>query len=456
MNIAIILLYLLTQIVISYFISKRINNEEDYLVGGRSVPFIFITMSLFATWFGAETCIGSSGAVYAEGISGSRADPFGYSLCLVLSGLFITKKIWNKNYFTLGDFYKDRYGPTVEKVASGILCFSSLIWGAAQMRAFGQVLAQVSDLPIIPMMFCALLFVLVYCLFGGLLGDIASDFIQGIVIVLGLGLLLWTISSTEPQFMYHLTHQSAQRLSFLGQGENMWMRLDRFAIPVLGSLVSQEIISRILSAKNATIAQRASYTSAFIYIIVGAIPVIIGLVGPALFTWTGHRDEFLIKIAEHYMPALTFPLFAGAIIAALLATIDSILLGSAGLLGHNFLIPALKIKNEKRKLLLTRVLVILSGLFCFSLAVLADNIYELLEAASSFGTSGILIITLLGLWARFGTARGAFMSLVVGSISTISFKSFHVQAPFLMSVALSGLTYILFSLGNKTRSVTAP
>jgi Na+/proline symporter len=120
-----LLVYIGLQFTVVFFLSKRIKNEKDYLVGGQQIPTFLLMFSLFATWFGAETCIGTSGEVYEKGISGGRADPFGYSLCLFFLGLVIAKKIWNSNYATLSDFYRHRFGEKTEKLASILLLVSS-------------------------------------------------------------------------------------------------------------------------------------------------------------------------------------------------------------------------------------------------------------------------------------------------------------------------------------------
>lgn len=93
MTLFFIIIYLAVQIFVGYLVSKRIKTEGDFFLAGRNLPAWMVSMSLFATWFGAETCIGSSAAVYNEGISGSRADPFGYTLCLVFMGLLLAARL---------------------------------------------------------------------------------------------------------------------------------------------------------------------------------------------------------------------------------------------------------------------------------------------------------------------------------------------------------------------------
>lgn len=122
-----IVAYVIVQIFIGVYLSRKIKNEADYFVGGRRVSFFLVSFSLFATWFGAETCLGSSGAVYETGLSGSRADPFGFSLCLFLMGFLLAGQLRKKNYLTLADFIKDRYGTLAEKLVVWVMIPSSII-----------------------------------------------------------------------------------------------------------------------------------------------------------------------------------------------------------------------------------------------------------------------------------------------------------------------------------------
>jgi Na+/proline symporter len=63
---------------------------------------------VFATWFGAETCVGSAGRVYAGGLSASSADPFGYALCLLLFALVFAIPLWKRKLTTIADLFRTR------------------------------------------------------------------------------------------------------------------------------------------------------------------------------------------------------------------------------------------------------------------------------------------------------------------------------------------------------------
>ena len=81
--------YLVIQIIIGLYLSKFVSSEGDFFLAGRKLPTFALSFSIFATWFGAETCIGSSGAVFSQGLSGSKAEPIGYGMCLLLTALVL-------------------------------------------------------------------------------------------------------------------------------------------------------------------------------------------------------------------------------------------------------------------------------------------------------------------------------------------------------------------------------
>ncbi len=435
--------YLAAQFVICYVVTRKINSEEDFLLAGRTCGTGLITLSLFATWFGAETCIGSSAEVFSFGLSGSRADPLGYCLCLVMSGLLIAPKIWNKNYTTLADVYATRFGPKTERFAVLILSLSSLIWAAAQLRAFGQVISSTTDLPVDLTLFLSFIFVVGYVMYGGLLGDIITDSVQAVVIFVGLGTLVYFIFKEHPDLISYIVNQPAERLTLIKPNESWLQRIDRWAIPILGSLVAQEIVSRLLAARNVKIATRSSYYAAMIYIFVGLIPVLIGLVGPQIVNFElKDKEHFLVAVAEHYLPIMFMPIFAGALISALLATIDSILIAVSGLFAHNVIVPRLKIKDEKTKVLTVRLCVVGSAGIAYFLAYNSDSIYSLLEMASSFGTSGILVITLAGLWLNKSSDNVALTTLFIGLIVNPFYDYvLKLDSPFVFSIFTCGIIY---------------
>src|SRR5688500_16585709 len=186
-----VFLYMLLQLGIGVWISRRIRTESDYLIAGRKLGYTLATFSIFATWFGAETVVGSAGNAYRNGVSLGSAEPFGYGLCLILMGLIFAIPLWRRRLTTLADLFRLRYSPTVERVAALILVPSSVLWAAAQVRAFGQILSTASAGWNVELAIgIAAAFTIAYTMFGGLLVDAITDVIQGIIVALGLFIVL--------------------------------------------------------------------------------------------------------------------------------------------------------------------------------------------------------------------------------------------------------------------------
>lgn len=450
-----IVFYVIIQIFIGVYLSRKIKNEADYFVGGRRVSFFLISFSLFATWFGAETCLGSSGAVYETGLSGSRADPFGFSLCLFLMGFFLAGQLRKRNYLTLADFIRDRYGPVAEKLVVWVMIPSSIIWGAAQLRAFGQILSVSTALPLDLMICFSAILVITYTVLAGLLGDIYTDLIQGVIVVGSLVTLAIIVLSRVPDLPAIFRQVPADRWQILGMGESIWERLDRWAVPVLGSLVVQEAISRFLAARNPREAVRACHTAGGIYFFTGLIPLFLGFIGPWLLPGLTDREQFLVVLSHQYLPGILSVIFLGAMISAILSTVDSILLACAALFSHNFLLPILGIKKEKTRVLVGRGTVVATGLIALAIALSGNRIYDLVLLAAAFGTAGVLVITMFGLYSRLNSQRAALVTLVGGLVLTPVFQLvLKFQAPFLLSVLSCVIIFVVMaSLTEKKAAV---
>ena len=125
-----------------------------------------------------------------EGLGGVVADPFGSSLCLVLVGLFFARKLYRMNLLTIGDYYRQRFGRTVEVLVTLGIVVSYLGWVAAQIKALGLVFSVVSGgfISVEAGMLIGAGSVLIYTLMGGMWSVAITDFLQMIIIVVGLTL----------------------------------------------------------------------------------------------------------------------------------------------------------------------------------------------------------------------------------------------------------------------------
>ena len=408
-----VLAYVLCQFAVGIYVSRRIRTETDYLVAGRSLGYGLAIFTIFATWFGAETTVGAAGAIYDEGLAGGTADPFGYGACLLLMGLVFAVPLWRRRLTTLGDLFRQRFSGGVEKLAVVLMIPTSLLWAAAQIRAFGQVLAASSGLEVTLTITLAAAIVIAYTAFGGLLADAWTDVVQGIALIIGLVVLFVVV--LRDTGVDALAQIPAERLRLFGApGTSPLAVLEAWAIPVCGSVLAAELVQRVIATRTPEIARRSSLLAAGLYLLFGLIPVTLGLMGATLVPGLEHGEQILPRIADRYLPGALYVMFAGALVSAILSTVDSALLVAAGLLSHNLIVPLRPGMTEAQRVRVARFGVMLFGALAYVVALHAQGVYALVEEASAFGSAGIFVALVIGLFSRWGGARSGAAALLCG------------------------------------------
>ena len=448
------LAYLALQLGIGVWISRRIKSESDYLLAGRSLGYSLATFSIFATWFGAETLVGSAGNAYRDGVSLGNAEPFGYGLCLILAGLVFAGPLWRRRLTTLADLYRQRFSVGVERLVALIVIPGSILWAAAQIRAFGYILSTSSAISPDVAIGCAAGFTMLYTMFGGLLADATNDLIQSVVITVGLFVLLGGVLLELSQ-----AGTLTQTLGAVGPvsllpstGASAWAIAEEWAIPICGSVIAAELVGRIIATRTPTIARRSSITAGIIYITVGSIPLVIGLLGQSIVPSLGEAEQVIPAVAQALLPTFFFAIFAGSVVAAILSTVDSTLLVSSGLLSHNILIPVFRIGSERTKVLIARGGVLVFGAIAYYQAIRAEGVFELVESASAFGSAGIMVTAVFGLFTQLGGPWAALATLVGGLFVYLAFSFSGFAYPYLLSLFVSVVTYV--TVGVFERFVT--
>ena len=264
-------LYLLVSIGIGLYAARRVQSSQDYVVAGRSLPLYITTATVFATWFGSETVLGTSSTFLQEGLHGIVADPFGASLCLILVGVFFARKLYRMDLLTIGDFFLIKYGRAVELAISLAIMLSYLGWVSAQMCALGlvfNVLSQGAISTDVGIVIGAII-VILYTIYGGMWSVALTDFFQMIIIVLGMLYVGYIVTGQLEGGVTQVLDHAANSGKF-----NFWPEptlagilafLGAFLTLALGSIPQQDVFQRVMSAKNEQTAMRGAVLGGTLY-----------------------------------------------------------------------------------------------------------------------------------------------------------------------------------------------
>lgn len=429
-----VVLYLLGTLGIGVWAGTRVKTTSDFAVAGRSLPLIMVITTTFATWFGAETVMGIPAKFVQGGLGAIIEDPFGAGLCLVFVGLFFAAKLYQKNLLTIGDFYRQRYGKGVEIFCSLAIILSYLGWVAAQVTALGLVFNILTNGAMSPEMgmIVGLAAVLVYVVIGGFLAVAWTDFIQMIVLVIGLSIIavfsadlaggagvVLDLAAKKDLGRFFPEPTFTQIAMFLGAALTM----------MLGSIPQQDVFQRVMSAKDAKTAQRGAMIGGFSYIAFAFVPMFIVLAAvavmgdKALDLAQNDYQRVLPTFIMGHMPLLMQILFFGALLSAIKSTSSATLLAPTTSFVENILKQIRPGMSDKQSLVAMRVTLVIFALcvLAYSIALQGTPIYELVSAAYQVTLVAAFVPLAFGLYWKRATTQGAVFSIFAGITVWVAF-----------------------------------
>jgi SSS family solute:Na+ symporter len=430
-----VILYLLVSIAIGLYAARNVSNSSDYVVAGRHLPLYIVIATVFATWFGSETVLGISATFAQEGLKGVVSDPFGASSCLILVGLFFATKLYRMKLLTIGDYYRIRYNDTVERMASIAIITSYLGWVSAQIKALGLVFNILSQgyLSVELSMVLGTGIVVLYTLFGGMWSVAMTDFLQMIVISIGMLFVAYFTSEMAGGITPILTQAVAEgKFHFLPPLETGAIIgfIGAFLTMAFGSIPQQDVFQRVMSARNEKTAVRGSIIGGSLYLIFAFIPMFLVLTAasldPALFNRFIDTDSqrILPTLILEKTPLIVQVFFFGALLSAIMSTVSATLLAPSALFTENILKPMiLKKCSDKTVLWTMRSMVMILAICVLNIALHTNaSIYQMVEHAYKITLSVAFVPLAFGLYWKRADTLGAYLAMAFGFFAWIGFE----------------------------------
>lgn len=421
-----VIAYLAVSVVVGLVAARRVNTASDYALAGRSLPMPVIVATTFATWFGAETVLGVSATFAKDGLKGVVEDPFGSSMCLILVGMFFARKLYRMNLMTIGDYYKLRYGKTVELLTSIVIVLSYMGWVAAQIKALGLVfnLLAPDHVSVQAGMVLGTTIVLAYTLYGGMFSVAMTDFFQ--MIIIGVGLLVIAFFAAQAVGGAGVVIQAASSKDLFV----FWPKAEAKEIVffaaaamtlMLGSIPQQDVFQRVMASKNETVASRGPVLGGCLYFVFAFIPMFVVVaalkITPEVSNGLLEKDAqaILPTFIMTQMPVFVQVMFFGALLSAIMSTASATVLAPSTTLVENIIKPLKPDLSDTAMLKYLRVTVLL-----FTVAVLlfalntSDSIYEMVKNAYKVTLVAAFVPLVMGLYWRRANKAGALTSIVLG------------------------------------------
>ena len=440
-------IYLVVMLSIGVYASKRASTSaSDFIVAGRRMPIWICSATIVATWFGGGTMMGAAGASYESGLLGVIADPFGGALCLFLVGFFFVRIFRRLRLLTFIDFFENRYGKAASTIAAVGSISSNVGWTGALLVAFGFVFQTLTGVPLEIGIIGGAIVVFIYTVAGGMWAVALTDFVQMVIIALGLVSLLivvlidvggWgNIGPHLPEDTFRMTPKEGNAATWLNYFR-AWL------IFGLADVSAQTLMQRAFSARNEQTAQNSFYLAGFGHLSLGLIPVTLGIIASVTMPGLTDPETVIPQMAQAHLHPAAIAIFVGALLAAIMSSADSALLAAASVFSTNIL-PLFKPEvSDRHRLLATRIAIPVFGSIAVYVALRVQVVYNLTLGANSVILVCVTVPFIVGVWWPQANRSGALASMAMGFLIWFVAIIYVPEAPGDLLGLLAGLLTIL-------------
>ena len=432
------------------YAARRTTTAANFIIAGRSLPVWICSTTIVATWFGGGAMMGAAGASYERGLLGVIAAPFGDALVLFVVGFFFVRLFRRLRLLTFVDFFENRYGKTAATIAAVGSISSNIGWTGALLVAFGYVFETLTGVPLEIGIIGGAAVVFIYTVAGGMWAVAMTDFVQMIIIAVGLILLLVVVlidaggwGNIGPQLP-----EGTFRMIPAENTAEVWLNYIRaWLIFGLGNVTAQTLLQRAFSAKNEQVAQNSFYIAGIGHLSLAMIPVTLGIIASVTMPGLAEPETVIPRLAIAHLHPVAIAIFVGALLAAIMSSTDSALLAASSVFSNNILPLFRPQASDRLRLLATRIAIPIFGSIAIYVALKVQVVYNLILDANSVMLVCVTVPFIAGVWWQRANRSGALACMAAGFFTWLLAILFVPNLPGDLLGLLAGLlTFLIVTL----------
>ena len=433
---SIIVVYLLGMVGLSVYLGRGQSSEEDYYVGGRSLPWWAIGLSTMATQTSAISFISVPAFVALRPDGGltwlqyELAVPLAIILVMVLFLPFFRRL----RLVSVYEYLELRFSPAVRYAVSAIFLLSRGLSTGVAVYATAIVLSVCLETPLWSTILIIGVVTLVYDTIGGISVVVYSDVIQMTILLVGILLCVFYAVGDAGGLEAVLRAFPEERLrafeptTGLGDGGTVpfWAFLiGGFFLYASYYGTDQSQVQRELSAPSEDETRLsllfngvARFPLTALYAAMGMAVGAVYVLSPDLRTAVPHdQPDYLVpQFIRMYLPPGVRALLFAAILAAAMSSLDSALNSLSAATMRDFVDPLRKASS--RIVLWSKLTTVVWGVLITAFAFLVGRISEtIIESINMIGSAffgPILAAFLVGVLSGKVTAPAILFGILAG------------------------------------------
>jgi SSS family solute:Na+ symporter len=431
-------LYLVVTMAAGLLVRRYVAKVDDFLVAGREMNVFLGIASLAATEFGIVTCMYTAQAGYEFGFSGATPGIL-QAVAMLLIGItgFCVKPLRDSGVMTIPELFEKRFGKFVRWLSGVVIVLGGLLNMGVFLRIGGEFLVLVTGMNpdyLVMTMTLLLIMVAVYTIMGGMLSVLVTDFLQFIVMSLGLlavtYLILVKVGWSSIVSTVETNHGVGGFNPFLHPKLGWEYVLAHAFVQIAATLTWQTTIARLLSAKDTWTGQKIYIGTSFFFVCRFIIPGLWGIAAlamlPAGLIGTSQTTLNAMPIyLGTIVPIGLMGLLVAAMLAADMSTDSSYMITWAAVIYNDILAPFRKGKtSEKTGILVNRMIVAIIGVFLFFYGLfykLEGGLWDYLTTTGTVYLSSMSVLLIACCYWKKANSWGAVASIVVGAAIPVGY-----------------------------------
>jgi SSS family solute:Na+ symporter len=432
---AILLAYLVGVVLFGLWLGRKQHDISQYLLGGRSIPWWGVLLSIVATETSTVTFLSVPGMAFdpKHGSLVFLQLAFGYIVGRFAIVLLFLPHYFRSELFTAYQVLHQRFGGVTKQTASLMFLITRNLSDGLRLYLTAVVLMHVSGLDLSLCILVMGVLTIIYTFAGGMKSVVWTDCIQFGVYILGALLAARVILAELPggwgQFTeFAARHQKFRLLDFsfsLTENFTFWSGLVGGAFLTLGTHgTDQLMVQRYLAARSRKEAGLAIGLSGFVVLAQFALFLLIGVGLACYYDGLGmtfaKNDEVFARFIVDRLPVGAVGITLAAVFAAAMSTLSGSLNSSATALVNDFYLPLFRQPPSPRHLLrASRGLTVVFGLIQIGVGIagrhLQESVINNVLAIAGFTTGLTLGLFFLGVFTRRVSQRAALLGLLGGA-----------------------------------------
>jgi SSS family transporter len=452
-QIAIFLGYFLVVFAIGFYCLRITRDESDYWIAGGKLGWILGGATLAATHASAGTFVGTIGVIYSAGWSFAwivLSIPAAYwFLAAVLAPRFARTK-----ELTLPAFLESRYGSlAVRRVSAVLILVAIVVYIQAQIVAGGLIGNIVFGISPTSAMIAFTAVLLAYTALGGMLAVVYTDFLQLVIMVLGVAFALPLAVQKLGGFSGLFAAVSSMKPETFGWESFPPERLLTMGLAfTLGTVATPEKLVRLYAMKDLPTIRRGVLFAFVAATGLNLAIFVIALAAIVLFPALPTGDLAMPMVARALLPPVLGALLLAAIASAIMSTVDSLMLVAGSALSHDLYGTFRPGASERKRLLVGRLGILLVGTAPVGLVVSGVGAGELVQFIvllyTALMASSFFVPVVVGVYWSRATKEGALAAMGGGVATCLLWKGFGSPDvdPVLPGLVASLVLYVGVSL----------